>query len=239
MQSNFENQGRNSVHVLSLGPFGQSVAAVLSELLPDAIETRSDANQRTSPAQWPLARVHILAAWRPTQRWSRLFDEVCHFWKAPFIAAVMEPPCLRIGPVVVPGGGACHGCYEKRDLQHAPRPIEKQALYDFYDAHPQCGPQGYLAPMAEIAAVRLAQFIGELDSDPAAVAGKVWQLDAISLQMSSGVVVGVHNCPRCGLRRDEATRSYEAIRRDLYHIDLGENQERLYRDAIPNGAVAV
>jgi bacteriocin biosynthesis cyclodehydratase domain-containing protein len=201
--------------MLSVGAFGQAVAASLKELLPNVIETRLESPEQTHPMFWPAARVHLLAAWRPVAKLSRLLDEMSHAWRAPFIEAVLETPHLRIGPVVVPGASACHGCFEQRTLQHAPRPDKHQILRDFYDAQPQQGPQGYLSAFAEIAAIRLAQLVRQLERDPDTAAGQVWQMNTINRDTVCGRVVGVHGCPRCGLRRDEATRSFATLGREM------------------------
>ena len=221
-----------AIHVLSVGPFGQAVAAVLKELLPGVVETRPQADGRTFSALWPAARVHLLAAWRPTRQLSRLFDEMSHAWGTPFIEAVMEAPHLRVGPAVVPGLGACHSCYEKRVFQHAPRPAGHAALRDFYDARPERGPRGFLTPFAEIAALRLAQLVSQLERDRVGVAGKIWQLNMISREPSSGTVVGIHGCSRCGLKRPEAARSFAALRGELLNIigDFGRRSTRIEAD---------
>ena len=128
----------------------------------------------------------------------------------------MEAPHLRVGPLVVPGSGACRSCHEKRTLQHSSRPAQLEALWNYYDANPGLGPQGYLAPFAEIAALRLAQFVDELDQNPAAAAGSVWEIDVVSRLTKTGKVVGIHGCPRCGLGRDESTRSFAEMLEELF-----------------------
>lgn len=215
----------HAVHILSVGAFGQAVAEALGGLLPDVSETRADLNYPPHPAFWPVARIQLLAAWRPVPRLSRLLDEMSHAWRTPFVEAVIETPNLRVGPVVVPGFGACHACAERRAVQHSPRPEEHRALREFYDTNPQQGPQGFLPVFAEIAAVRLAQFVRQLEGDPAAVAGRVWLLNTIHRYAVSSEVVGVHGCPRCGLKRNEATRSFVALRRevaDLLALDAAD-----------------
>ena len=207
---------KQPIHVLSVGPFGRAVGAAFKELEPSAIVTPLRDDEQTFPAFWPTARIHILAAWRPVRSLSRAFDEMCHVWRTPFIEAVIEAPHLRVGPVVVPGSGACRSCYEKRTLQHAARPAQLEALWDYYDANPGRGPQGYLSPFVQIAALRLAQFVDELDEDAATTAGSVWELDVVSRQTKMGKVVGVHGCERCGLGRDESTRSYAEMFEELF-----------------------
>lgn len=214
-----QDDWRKPIHVLSVGPFGRAVGAAFKELMPEApgvIVTALRDDETTFPALWPTASIHILAAWRQVRALSRAFDEMCHAWRTPFIEAVMETPMLRVGPVVVPGSGACRGCYEKRTLQHASRPAQLEALWQYYDANPGRGPQGYLTPFIEIAALRLAQFVDELEQNPAQAAGSVWELDVVSRLTRTGKVVGIHACPRCGLGRNEATRSFAEMLDELF-----------------------
>lgn len=207
-----------TVHILSVGAFGQAVAASLKELLPNVIETKTDQNGLTHPMFWPTADVHLLASWRPATAISSVFNEMCHAWGKPFIEAVYETPLLRVGPVVVPGSGACHACFELRETQHTLRPAEHQVLRKFYDVQPQIGPQGFLAVFAEIAAIRLAQLVESLEQDATSIAGHVWKLNTINRDTVSGKVVGVHGCKHCGLGRDEQTRSFVELQRELLGI---------------------
>lgn len=212
------NNEAKPIHIISIGAFGQAVAATLQELLPNVVETRIADNGQTYPLLWPNAQMHLLASWRPATKISRLLNEMCYAWNTPFIEAVLETPQLRVGPVVIPGGSACHDCFEQRLRQHTARPAEHQALREFYNAQPQRGPQGYLPAFADIAAIRLTQFVAQFDRDAAAVAGQVWQLNTISRDTVQGTVVGVHACHYCGLGREEATRSYSALRHELVPV---------------------
>lgn len=217
-----QDDWRKPIHVLSVGPFGRAVGAAFKELMPkvpgvpEVLVTALRDDESTVPALWPTANIHILAAWRPVRALSRAFDEMCHRWRTPFIEAVMETPLLRVGPVVVPGSGSCRTCYEKRTLQHASRPAQLEALWGYYDANPGRGPQGYLAPFVEIAALRLAQFVDELKQNSDVAAGSVWELDVVSRITRTGKVVGIHGCPRCGLGRDESTRSFSEMLEELF-----------------------
>jgi len=202
------------IHIVTVGAFGEEVATALRELLPDVLQTCADEQGRAFPASWPLARVHILAAWRPTPQLTALLDHVSFAWKRPFLTAVLEAPQLRVGPVIVPGQSACHGCYEKRVLQHTPRQETYRAAAAYYQSHPLNGPQGYLSSLANIAAIRLAQYSKQIDEE----AGKLWQMNILTRQTVSSRVIGVHDCPRCGLKRDEATRSYLDMQHELAEI---------------------
>jgi bacteriocin biosynthesis cyclodehydratase domain-containing protein len=209
---------KDSIHVLAVGAFGERTADILKQLLPNVIATLPRQDNSTLPAMWPVARINVLIAWRPVPRLYRVFDTLSHHWKTPFISATLEAPHLRVGPVVVPGLGACYDCYEKRVLQHSTRPAEHTAAQKFYDDNPAAGPLGYLIPFTEMAAIRTTQIIRQLDEAPEAVAGKVWQLNAISRQIVHSEVVGMHGCMRCGLKRSEAARGFESLQSELAYL---------------------
>lgn len=221
---------RDPVHVLSVGAFGEAVARALKELLPDVVETTHSGH--TSTAQWPIARLNILAAWRPVPTLSRLVEGASYAWRIPSLTVVLEDPMMRVGPVVVPGIGACSTCYEKRILQHTPRQAVYAALFNHYTAHPESGPQGYLTAFAEIAATRLVQQIHHLERDPATEAGRLWQMDMMTRNTVTAQIIGAHGCPRCGLQRDEATRSYKDMQRELSSLLPWGTREHLYRQVL-------
>src|SRR5262249_54040856 len=187
------------------------------EVVADVVETAAE-SRPLHPARWPAARLLLLAAWRPVRTLSRTLDEMSHAWRTPFIELVTETPYLRVGPVVVPGLSACSGCAERRARQHSQRPNEHQALREFYDANPEQGPHGFLPALAEIGAVQLAEFVRQLEHDPARAAGRVWRMNIVRRETTTGTVVGIHGCARCGLRRDEGTRSFERLARVTRHL---------------------
>jgi bacteriocin biosynthesis cyclodehydratase domain-containing protein len=215
---NLHHTGKDSIHVLTVGVFGERTADVLKELLPNVITTKPNPDNSTLPAMWPVARINVVAAWRPVPRLYRVFDVLSHHWKTPFISATLEAPHLVVGPVIIPGSGACYGCYEKRVLQHSARPTEHLAAQKFYDDNPGAGPQGYLIPFIEMAALRLAQIIKQLDEAPESVAGRVWQLNTISRQVINSEVIGLHGCIWCGLNRSEEARSFESLQSELSYL---------------------
>lgn len=215
---NIHHAVHHSIHVLAVGPFGECTAQMLEQLLPGVVVTRPDAANTSLPAMWPVARINVLTSWRPVARLERMFDTLSHYWKTPFVSATLEAPNLRVGPVVVPGLGGCHACYDKRVLQHSLRPDAHLASRNFYNDHPDEGPQGYLYPFVEMAAVRVAQIIQQLGEAPETVAGKVWQLNTITRQVAYSEMIGLHGCSQCGLKRSEATRSVETLRSELSYL---------------------
>ncbi|MFC7479477.1 hypothetical protein ACFQX7_04660 [Luedemannella flava] len=112
---------------------------------------------------------------------------------------------------MVPGLGACHGCYRRRVAQHDPGQAVSAALGRHYEQDDRDGPAGHLPSAALFAAATATDVADRLWVAPEAEAGRVRQLDVPTQQLRSGQVVGVHGCPRCGLGRDETTRSYERL----------------------------
>ncbi len=220
------------IHIISVGAFGNAVAAALKELLPDVQQTGVDTQNQCYPASWPVARVNILASWRPVPALQKLIDDISFAWKLPCITAVLNAPYLLIGPVVVPGSSACYSCYEKRYLQHSARQEVYRELRAHYDQCPESGPQGYLPSLVHIAALRLAQNILQLDEDAASVAGQIWHMNTMTRYTFTARIVGINGCPRCGLKRDEATRSYLDMQRELSDILYWTGADVLYQPVL-------
>jgi bacteriocin biosynthesis cyclodehydratase domain-containing protein len=201
------------VSLISAGPFGAAVAHHLSNLRKDVSETP----WAEGPIQPAMARVTILAAWRPLPLLCEQLDELSFQWQRPFVPVMTESAVLRIGPVVVPGRGPCWHCWEQRSRQHSKWPAAEQDLREYYAANPQAGPRGYLEPFAVIAAARAAQIIEELDSSQE-VPGYIWQIDMMTREIITSVVAGVHDCPRCGLHRSLPELGYEKMERELAYL---------------------
>ena len=201
------------IHVLAAGEFGGEVAARLSGLLSH-VTTTPLAGLEGSAAYWPAADAYVIAAWRPVPALCRLIDELAHSWKRPFVPVVADGSLLRVGPVVVPQKGPCHGCYEKRRLQHSRTADWDKAVTRHYDSSPEHGPKGFLAPVASIAAIQTARTLRDLEQ----AAGSVWTLDVVTRAVSLTSVVGVHGCPRCGLRRDESNRSFQTLQSEVLQL---------------------
>ncbi|WP_436535065.1 TOMM precursor leader peptide-binding protein [Actinoplanes sp. HUAS TT8] len=155
--------------------------------------------------------MNLLAAWRRTPHLEHEFDEESHRTGRPWLPVILDHPMLEIGPVVVPGLGACQDCYRRRQAQHDNARVIRAAVGEYYDAHPDAGPDGYLPSTALLAAAAAADVVERLRDDPAAEAGRIRQIEVPTQQMRAGRVVGVHGCPRCGTGRDETTRSYERL----------------------------
>ena len=207
----------NTIHVISVGAFGEAIALILKEFFPGLQETRSEAQSQLTAVTCPQAQFHIIAAWRMTSGLCHLLEDICYQQKTSFISAMLNGTLLQIGPVVVPGMGACYTCYEKRFFQHSPLQSLQCEIYKYYDMHPEQGPQGYLPAFADIAVAKIVHIMNTLDTDPIQVAGQIWQWNTMTLEGINSSITGIHACPRCGLQRDETKRSYEEMRQTLSH----------------------
>jgi bacteriocin biosynthesis cyclodehydratase domain-containing protein len=217
------------VHLLSVGTFGQAATTYLRGLRADIVETVVSNDVVPLPELWPSARAMFIVAWRPVPHLCELLDDLSYTWQRPFVPVILDSTILRLGPVVIPGRGSCWGCWAQRFKQHAERPAEQAALWLYYASHVDSGPRGYLEPFALMAASRMAQVIDAIDSSTAP-AGSTWEIDMMTRVITTGTVVGVHDCPRCGLHRTPSTRSFAVMREELAYLwnDLGS-------DAPPRG----
>jgi bacteriocin biosynthesis cyclodehydratase domain-containing protein len=212
-----QSQSIQPVHLLSVGAFGQAVAAYLRSLRTDVVEMVVSNDTVPLPEMWPVARAGIIAAWRPVPHLCELLDDLSYTWQRPFVPLVLDSTVLRLGPIVIPGAGSCWGCWAQRFRQHSERPQEQAALWRHYASHVDSGPRGYLEPYALMAATRIAQTIDELDSSKA-VPGHIWQIDMMTRVITTSKVVGVHDCGRCGLHRSPSARSFAGMQQELGYL---------------------
>lgn len=203
--------------VTPVGPFGYAVAERLRDLCHDVEVAGAGATGTVvrprvpDPARPPGPRLNLLVTWRRVPQMEQEFDEESFRSGQPWLPVILDHPVLEIGPVVVPGVGACHTCYRRRLAQHDGSRAIRDAVDQHYDADASAGPAGYLPATALFAAAAAAEVVDRLRAAPASEAGRVRQIDVPTQQLRSGLVVGVHGCPRCGLGRDETTRSYERL----------------------------
>jgi len=221
-----ERRMQEPVHIISVGAFGRAVAERLRAIRPDALETRADSDVTAmDPTAWPDARVNIIAAWRPVIECCELLDRVACERRCPFVPLIADATTLSLGPVVVPGGGSCWGCWFRRWKQYAAGLDGRAPLWEYYAAHPAAGPRGYLQPFAVIGASRLSGTIDALDNGDE-IGGSLWQIDIMTRAIAVSTVVGVHDCPRCGLGRPPETRSFAEMHHALADLWQDENGKR-------------
>jgi bacteriocin biosynthesis cyclodehydratase domain-containing protein len=195
--------------VTAVGPFGLAVADRLRDLCAD-VEIAGTPGAVVRP-RVPEPHLNLLIAWRRVPRMEREFDAEAFRTGQPWLPVTLDHPVLEIGPVVVPGVGPCHDCYRARMGQHDPGRDFRALVDAHYDENPSDGPTGYLPSTALFAAAAIADVATRLRTAPEREAGRVRQFDVPTQGLWSGHVVGVHGCARCGLGRDETTRSYDRL----------------------------
>jgi bacteriocin biosynthesis cyclodehydratase domain-containing protein len=202
------------IHALWMGPFGGSVVSHLQSLCPDVIPREVVHNETDDCGT--AARADILVTSRPARMLCMQINETSHRLRRPFLSVVQDSTALRVGPLTLPGKGACWKCWDTRERQHSRWTRGKDSLTNYYSTEPNAGPRGYLEPIARMAAVRVAQIISTLDAGTAA-AGYVWEMDIFTLETTEAFVVGVHDCPFCGLNRPRTSRHTDEMEK-LCHL---------------------
>jgi bacteriocin biosynthesis cyclodehydratase domain-containing protein len=214
------------VNVFSVGPFGRAVATYLKAFEPDMMETECSDERAPFSEECSQGGINVMASWRPVPRLCEHLDKFSSAARRPFVPLVLESNVLRLGPIIIPGEEGCWLCWEKRSAQHAAAPDDRAAVLEYYSAHAGAGPKGYLEPFALIGAINIKQVVDLLRSSNQC-AGHIRQIDLVTRQIKTGVLVGIHNCPRCGLGREGPIRSIDEMRRCLrIGQEFAENRDR-------------
>jgi bacteriocin biosynthesis cyclodehydratase domain-containing protein len=174
------------------GPFGDAVA----ERLQDNATVRVVPLAASEPhfAELVSGADSVAAAlWRPYVAQLDALDEACAAARKSWSAAVLDRETLFCGPSVVPGG-PCYRCFRRRWLAWVPALEREQALDAAWAADPARGIHGFVPAAVTMAAASLL-----LDArDGRAGAGRVRQINLLTMDVTETRVVPVHACPRCG-----------------------------------------
>lgn len=211
-----------SVRVISVGPFGGSVTRFLRSLRPDVAETAVPDAPASAELVPEETRVIILAASHPVPHFCDRIDKLSHERGLAFVPVILEPALLRVGPVVLSRRPPCWDCWTRRCGQFASSPNIHQALLQHYSMSNR-GPRGHLASFAAMAAGRVASVLSAMEAKPQPVAmcsaaGRVWQIDLLTRTITAGRAEGIHDCPRCGLHRPAAARSFLEMQAELGYL---------------------
>jgi bacteriocin biosynthesis cyclodehydratase domain-containing protein len=205
------------IHLLSVGGFGRAVADHLKAIHQDVVTTEVIANEIPVPQTWPAARVIALAAWRPVPSICELLDRIARQGNMVFIPLILNSMLLRLGPVIQAGTGCCWACWVRRRRQHDPWPNEQAKLELSYASDPELGAKGYLEPMAMLGSAMLVRTIASLASNEG-ISGQVVQVELATRRIASSSVMGIHDCPKCGMGRPCTTRTYETLQGELAYL---------------------
>ncbi|AWK96227.1 TOMM precursor leader peptide-binding protein [Bacillus velezensis] len=212
------------IHLITTGSFGEEISKQFIKRHQDTKVTALNENFHILPSdQFPSARLHVFAAWRPSACISKQLDRLFFQWKEPWLPIIMEHPYLRIGPLIIPGKGPCFHCFHARLLQHSPVPEYLKKIDDHYAKHPEAGPKGYLRSFAGWSAAFVSIVLKSME-DGESLAGSMWQTNVLTRDSFRSNTIGVHGCPRCGLKRSEKSRSVDKLFESLQPL-LGERRE--------------
>jgi len=189
--------------VIHEGKFGAAVAARLARRFPEAVQVPLD---EVTEAHYANARVVLVASWRRRQRTLDQIDAQCHRAGVRWSAAVLEGMHVVVGPLVIPGRGACMSCFWRRYLTHARTPQWELALVDAYEANPVRGPAGFPPAAVGMAASALA---ADAVAEPR-LAGRVIRASLLGSELVDTRVVPIHGCERCSIRRKTPDRRFVA-----------------------------
>jgi bacteriocin biosynthesis cyclodehydratase domain-containing protein len=169
------------------------------------------------------ADIWLVAAWKPVSKICETVDNFIHKHDRPFISVVLDSSALIIGPIVVPRKGGCWSCWQARVAQHSTSRRDRSSVLHFYEANPQAGPKGYLAPFAMMGA---AQVVRALHSPTQleGMAGYIWRIDLFTREVTTSRLVGVDGCARCGLKREVESRTYLEMQDQLAFLSLNPNK---------------
>jgi bacteriocin biosynthesis cyclodehydratase domain-containing protein len=188
------------VLVLTAGEFGHVAGRRLAALLQaDGCEVRREAlvaSLAALPSLVAQAAAVAVMAWRPYADAFRRIDDACHEAGTPWTLAEWHGTRLTCGPVVVPGQGPCYHCYQRRWASHHPAPERELVIERAYARDPALGLPGYIGPLVEVAAAAAHEALRE----PVRHAGRLRLLDVLTGAVQETAVLGIHACPRCGLR---------------------------------------
>jgi len=203
---------REGIQLIWLEDFGRAVGNHLSRICP---------NVTMIPAVGlfeEFGQIVVLAAPRPADDLCELISRRIYREDKAFVPVIVTGTQITLGPVIQFGRGTCWNCWRRRLLQHSRNPEYLQAISEYYTDQSTCGgPLGYLEAIATLVAAHLCQVI-DLLNEGKEVAGTFWRLDCLSWRTTQGSVVGVHDCPVCGLRRNSETRTYQEMQDKLSHL---------------------
>lgn len=202
------------ISILCAGDFGAAVSGRLLQLRRDATAIRVIGG---SPVSLPVSRANIVASSRPRPELFADVSAASAERSVPFLPLFTDGASLQLGPVILPGRGACWDCWLARQRQHDSWARRHSHLSEYYRQHPGAEPAGYLECFVTIAAARLSQAIDAIDAGDD-LGGSIWELDMMTREVSTSKVVGVHDCSRCGLRRPVEARSVSEILERLAYL---------------------
>ena len=192
--------------VISVGGFGTQVATLMAETSEFAVTDGingpggdTDRGARHLDVAFGSAGIAVVVAlWRPFPALCAKADELAFQVRRAWLPVIMDHPHVRVGPLVVPGSGACFGCFEARQVQHDLHRAVSAAVLAAHDRGSRLAPQGHLGHHARIAAALASVMLEQLAEDPGTAAGHVIASNVFGPGIRRHRVLPCPGCPRCG-----------------------------------------
>ncbi len=126
----------------------------------------------------------------------------------PFIPVLAGDTKAIVGPIWAPWGGTCWECFVKR---------REQGSATIEPVTGCISTELDLRLFAFVTAERVLSLWSHSKGD-AQLKGMLWEFDSGSTSIREREVIGVHNCERCGLKRDVRLLSTSAILEDCTYL---------------------
>ena len=198
--------------VFTSGEFGRAVAMKLARRYPEAERIVLSAEQDRLAAGALHPGCNLFALDRIDEDLFAAVDEAAHEQRTMWLPVTIHGHRLQVGPLVIPGQGACWHCWRRRREQHRSMGEETSAK-----RVPGWSQQTYMACAASLASARSVETMAR-HARGDAVAGSVWTMNCLTTVVEQSTVAGVHACPRCGLGRSLPELSSRALQRACAEI---------------------
>ena len=197
----------NPIACLSMGAFGAAASKYLQLLCPDSLMVEPLSEGSIPAVKLANCRAAVLFTEQLPPRVCEQLNDLAHQNQQVFLPVSLGASTLTIGPVVLPGMGACWQCWEQRSKQHARHIGQAEQSADSGLEAISLSSQRLLYPCALIAACEVLWMCQDVQR-LRAVAGSVWRMDLGTHDVSTSTTVGVHDCKYCGLERPAETRGF-------------------------------
>lgn len=199
--------------ILTSGHFGEAVGARLAAS-HDAVLANLHASAGRMESLLAGHDFVAVATWRAEPALCRELDDVCFAHGVRWSMVQIDGDVLTCGPLVEPGRGACHHCYQQRASAQTASLQWARALQAHYDTHPDAGPAGYPAVLVTIGAAALAE-----DKEAYGAAARVRTIDILTSIVRESSVIGIHRCPRCRSRGPDFDPTERSVADLVPHLE--------------------
>ncbi|WP_377887555.1 hypothetical protein [Alkalihalobacillus sp. R86527] len=207
------------IHAFISGDFSSAISRSIHSSYADY--TFSELPSVEIYKEWTVfeksADIYLVILDAPNPSFCEKINDLCHDLEKAFIPIIVEQPHINIGPVYLGQETACYSCYIDRVRQHSNKNEILDNLWRFYEANPTSAPKGFHPADPDLISNWV---LGHLESSFREIGGRIFRINLITRDSQSSSVIGVHGCKRCGLNRDEATRSYDLLYEELFRKEV-------------------